>query len=102
MADENATPETTPEPTIMERLEADLQEARAALEAAPKAVEALVQPAVVDTAAKVAQLHQHIDTFWGDVVRNISGQIPLAAHNTLHDLKEALRARLVDLISKEI
>ena len=48
-----------------------------------------------------AQLHQHIDTFWADVVTNIGSQVPTEIHNQLHDLKEALRSRLVGLFHKE-
>ena len=74
-----------PEAAI-ERIEAAAEEAIAALTVVP-----------VDAGQKVAQLHQHIDTFWADLVRNLGPVLPTNAQNQLNDLKETLRSKLVSL-----
>ena len=87
MSDEPETAAAPAEPApLVERLEADVKEAEAALQAAPGAA-----------ASQVAQLHQHIDAFWADVVRNCGALFPTNVQNTLNDLKETLRSKLVSL-----
>lgn len=82
------TPETPVEPEpVLVRIEVDAQKALQTIEGFLPAAE--------------GRLHQELDAWWAEVVLNVGSSIPTAIHNQLHDLKEGLRARLVDLFHKE-
>ena len=75
---------------IVQRLEADLAEAKAAVEALPAKVEG-------DVEAKIAAIHKHVDQLKEDVRANLSPLIPTIAHNQFMAFAEELRAKLVAL-----
>jgi hypothetical protein len=78
-------PETTA-PDLVERLEADLVEAKAAIESVPARV-----------SVDVAKVHAEVDTFYDNVVRNVISEIPTRVHNFITAEKEALKDRIAKL-----
>jgi hypothetical protein len=67
------------------RVEVDVEKAVEVVKREASSIESLV--------------HAAINTFWADVVTNVTSKIPTELHNTLHSLKEDLRARLLSLLS---
>jgi len=87
MAEETEPATPAPEPTLVERLEADVEEVKAAVEAVP-----------AEADAKVAQIHAHFDAFREEVRAYVSALIPTVAHNTLMSFVESLRAKVLSLL----
>jgi len=85
------------EPSLAERLEADVKEAEAAIAALPAQAEAEVKAVLTEAQSKAEAASAHIDAFWNDVVQNVSIKVPTAIHNTLSDLKETLRSKILSL-----
>ena len=82
-------PETN-QPDLVQRLEADLEEAKAAVEAVPAKVEAAVD-------AKLAAIHAHLDALKEDIRANVSNEVPTTAHNKIMAFVEDARAKIASL-----
>ena len=91
MSDATPTPTTEPALSVLGRIEAELQEAKAEIEAAPAAAETKVSEAV-------AKVHAEIDTFWENVTRNVIAEVPTRIHNFINAEKDALKARISSLL----
>ena len=82
---QSETPNPAEEPTLtpqtaIEQIEARAEEAIAAIKATPSEME--------------AKVHAEVDTFWANVVANVSARVETPIHNFIHAEKEALKARL--------
>ena len=82
-------PETN-QPDLVQRLEADLEEAKATIEAVPAKIEAAVD-------AKLAAIHVHLDALKEDIRANVSNEVPTTAHNKIMAFVEDARAKIASL-----
>lgn len=94
-----------PDPAPAQPAVASPESAIQRIEEAALAALAKVEAIPADLGSKVADMevrvHQEVDTFWANVIANVSARVETPIHNYLHDEKEALKARLSVLFHKE-